>query len=75
MTNGALSPRETQVLGLTSAGLTNQEVATQLHLSVHAVKFHLSGIYRKLGVRNRTAATAIYLGQSTSTDSLDAVDR
>jgi DNA-binding CsgD family transcriptional regulator len=56
-----LSAREEQVLQLTSAGLTNQEVATRLNLTVHAVKFHLAGVYRKLGVTNRTAAAAVYL--------------
>jgi DNA-binding CsgD family transcriptional regulator len=66
-----LSPRETEVLDLAAAGLTNQQVAARLHVSVHAVKFHLSGVYRKLGVANRTAATAIYLARP-SAQSIDA---
>jgi DNA-binding CsgD family transcriptional regulator len=32
-----------------------------LHVSVHAVKFHLSSIYRKLGVSNRTEAAVVHL--------------
>lgn len=56
-----LSPREHEVLGMTSRGLTNREVATHLNVSVHAVKFHLASSYRKLGVSNRTEAAVAYL--------------
>ena len=52
-----LSPRETTVLEMTSEGLKNGEIAERLDVSVHAVKFHLASIYRKLGVGNRTEAT------------------
>jgi DNA-binding CsgD family transcriptional regulator len=58
---GRLSPRETQVLEETSIGLTNEQVAARLDVTVHAVKFHLAAIYRKLGVANRTEAAALYL--------------
>jgi DNA-binding NarL/FixJ family response regulator len=58
---GRLSPREIQVLELASRGLTNGEVAAGLNVSVHAVKFHLAAIYRKLGVANRTEAASTYL--------------
>lgn len=51
-----LSPRELEVLQLTSGGLTNQRVAAQLGVTIHAVKFHLAAVYRKLGVSNRTEA-------------------
>jgi DNA-binding CsgD family transcriptional regulator len=56
-----LSQRETQVLDLVSSGMTNTQVASQLGIGVHAVKFHLASIYRKLGVGNRTQATSLYL--------------
>lgn len=55
-----LSPRETQVLEMASRGLTNGQIAELLQVTVHAVKFHLAGIYRKLGVGNRTEAAAAY---------------
>ena len=58
---GVLSPRELEVLQLISSGLTNGEVAERLHVTVHAVKFHLAGIYRRLGVSNRTEAAVTYL--------------
>jgi len=59
-----LSSRERDVLALTARGLTNGQIAHQLSLSVHGVKFHLAAIFRKLGVENRTAAAALYLSES-----------
>jgi DNA-binding CsgD family transcriptional regulator len=56
-----LSPRELEVLEMTSRGLTNVEVGAHLNLSVHGVKFHLASIYRKLHVSNRTEAVTVYL--------------
>jgi DNA-binding NarL/FixJ family response regulator len=56
-----LSPREAEVLANASLGLSNGEIAERLHVSVHAVKFHLAAVYRKLGVANRTSATVVYL--------------
>jgi DNA-binding CsgD family transcriptional regulator len=60
------------VLALASSGLTNKQVASHLGLTVHAVKFHLAGIYRKLGVANRTAAAAIYLRGFNNVDGDEA---
>ena len=45
----------------TALGLTNEQVAARLDVTVHAVKFHLAAIYRKLNVTNRTEAAAVYL--------------
>jgi DNA-binding CsgD family transcriptional regulator len=56
-----LSPRELEVLEMTSRGLTNVEVGRRLNLTVHGVKFHLASIYRKLHVSNRTEAATVYL--------------
>jgi LuxR family maltose regulon positive regulatory protein len=53
-----LSEREIEVLHLISEGLTNQEIATGLYLSLHTVKVHARNIYAKLGVKNRTQAVA-----------------
>ena len=55
-----LTPRERQVLEATALGLTNGQVAQQLQVSVHAVKFHLAAVYRKLGVANRTEAAVVF---------------
>jgi DNA-binding NarL/FixJ family response regulator len=56
-----LSMRETQVLEMASRGMTNSQMAADLCVSVHAVKFHLAAIYRKLGVANRTEAAVAYI--------------
>jgi DNA-binding CsgD family transcriptional regulator len=58
---GRLSAREAQVLEAAAHGLTNAEVARRLEVSIHAVKFHLASVYRKLGVGNRTEAAFLYL--------------
>ena len=50
------SDREIEVLELASQGMTNPQIAKRLELSVHAIKFHLASIYRKLGAANRTEA-------------------
>jgi DNA-binding NarL/FixJ family response regulator len=56
-----LSPRELEVLEMAARGLTNAQIARSLFVTVHAVKFHLAGIYRKLGVGNRTEAAVVFL--------------
>lgn len=42
-------------------GLSNKEIALQLNISAHTVKFHISSILGKLGASTRTEATAIGL--------------
>ncbi len=42
-------------------GLSNKEIALQLNVSVHTVKFHISSILGKLGAASRTEATTIGL--------------
>ena len=54
----ALSSRELAVLGLIAQGLSNQEVAEQLFISLHTVKTHARRINGKLGVARRTQAVA-----------------
>jgi ATP/maltotriose-dependent transcriptional regulator MalT len=53
-----LTPRELEVLGLIANGLTNQQIADELVISVGTVKFYTAQIYGKLGVHSRTQATA-----------------
>ena len=53
-----LTPRERELLGLVSDGLTNGEIAERLWISVGTVRKHLDNIYAKLGVHTRTAAAA-----------------
>jgi DNA-binding NarL/FixJ family response regulator len=51
-----LTPREHVVLAAIVAGLTTAEISKDLWVSEHTVKFHLTNIYRKLGVTNRAGA-------------------
>ncbi|MDA3005083.1 MAG: response regulator transcription factor [Actinomycetota bacterium] len=53
-----LTPREAEVLRMAAEGLDNRAIATALAVSERTVKFHLQNTYRKLGVSNRTAASA-----------------
>jgi DNA-binding NarL/FixJ family response regulator len=53
---GPLTDRELQVLGLLAQGLANKQIAVALGISEHTVKFHVSSIYTKLNVTNRTEA-------------------
>jgi len=51
-----LTPREREVLQLAAEGLANKQIALELEISEHTVKFHLSSLYTKLGVTSRTEA-------------------
>jgi LuxR family maltose regulon positive regulatory protein len=53
-----LTPRETAVLRLMSAGMSNSQIADELVVAVGTVKTHALGIYGKLNARNRTQAVA-----------------
>jgi len=56
LSHGPLSDRESEVLGLLAKGLANKQIALALGISEHTVKFHVSSIYTKLNVTNRTEA-------------------
>ena len=77
----ALTPRETDVLRLLARGLANKRIALELGISERTVKTHVSSIFAKLGVTDRTQA-ALYavrehlvpntesrVGRSTEADS------
>ena len=53
---GPLTERESEVLALLARGLANKQIALSLGISEHTVKFHVSSIYTKLNVTNRTEA-------------------
>lgn len=56
-----VSPREAEVLDLIASGLSNQQAAEQLVLSVRTVERHLLNAYAKLGAHGRAEATAKWL--------------
>jgi DNA-binding NarL/FixJ family response regulator len=56
LSRGPLTDRESEVLGLLAKGLANKQIAVALSISEHTVKFHVSSIYAKLNVTNRTEA-------------------
>jgi DNA-binding NarL/FixJ family response regulator len=52
-----LTAREFEILRLVAAGMPNGRIAAELWVTEQTVKFHLSNIYRKLGLSNRTEAS------------------
>jgi len=55
-----LSSREKEVLGLVAEGLSNKQIGKKLFISERTVKNHLSSVYRKINVKDRTQA-AVFL--------------
>jgi DNA-binding CsgD family transcriptional regulator len=51
-----LTAREVEILKKVAEGQSNADIATSLWVTEQTVKFHLSNVYRKLGVANRTQA-------------------
>jgi DNA-binding NarL/FixJ family response regulator len=58
---GTLSERETEVLVNVARGLSNDQIAHEMHLAASTVKRHLANIYQKVGVRSRSEATRVAL--------------
>lgn len=55
-TNSGISKREIEVLQLMSEGLSNQEIADRLFVSLNTVKTHSSNLFMKLDAKRRTQA-------------------
>ncbi len=59
-TTDLLTPREIEILDYIAQGMTNQQVASRLSLTVHTVKNHVHNLLGKLGVATRAEAVAVY---------------
>jgi len=59
--SSALTARQMEILGMLARGLSNHDIATALRLSENGVKFHLRGLFAKLGAATRTEAVAVAL--------------
>ena len=64
LTDLRITDREKDVLKLIASGRTNKEISEILHLSTSTVRNHISNIFVKLNITNRSqaTATAIYAG-------------
>jgi DNA-binding CsgD family transcriptional regulator len=56
--DGALTPREREVLGHLAEGVSNKTIAHRLGISIHTVKFHVASLIDKLDATGRTDAVA-----------------
>ena len=61
-----LTPREREVAALVARGLTNRQIASDLHLSERTIENHVSKILRKLGFASRAQVAAWATGQRRS---------
>lgn len=59
-TNLKLTQREIDIIKLLDKGLSNQQIADTLYISVYTVKRHIQNIYRKMDVPNKTKALNVY---------------
>lgn len=66
-----LTPKQSEILGLMTKGMSNKEIAFRMGSAEVTVKMHISAIFRALGVRNRTQAVlaARSLGLTGNTES------
>lgn len=55
----ALTPQQYKVLTMLSDGLLNKQIAYELNVSEATIKAHMTAIFRKLGVKNRTQAVIL----------------
>jgi DNA-binding NarL/FixJ family response regulator len=66
-----LTERETAILTALARGLSNEAIGKELWVAEQTVKFHLTNIYRKLGVSNRTEAARLAYQQGLVESPID----
>ena len=57
--SASLTPAQRRILGQLNEGLLNKQIAYELDISEATVKAHITAIFRKLGVVNRTQAVLL----------------
>ena len=60
-----ITRRQQDILRRITAGMSNKEIARDLDLALGTVKVHVAGLFRGLGVKNRTAAAAAGMRSTT----------
>ncbi len=60
---GGLSKRESAIARLVADGASNKSIATRFHVNLRTVEKHLSSVYSKLGLRNRTQLVSLMMRQ------------
>lgn len=58
-----LTDQEIACISMVSRGLSNQEIASALHISENTVRYHLKKLYRKIGVKSRAEAVSVAIDQ------------
>ncbi|MBU1315975.1 MAG: LuxR C-terminal-related transcriptional regulator [Alphaproteobacteria bacterium] len=71
--DAGLTEREQQVMALLAGGLGNKTIAAKLGLQEKTIKHHLTRVFRKLAVRNRTEAAIAWLGLQTDCPTVGSV--
>jgi DNA-binding CsgD family transcriptional regulator len=70
--SSGLTERESEVIALVAAGLTNQEIADRLFLSRETIKSYVGSIFSKLEIRNRVEASRFVHRSGEFDDSIAA---
>jgi NarL family two-component system response regulator LiaR len=72
--SAGLTPREAEIIALITQGLTNQEIADRIYLSINSIKTYIRTAYRKINVRSRTQAVLWGVENGFKPDTLRTVD-
>ena len=72
--SAGLSPREAEMLALIAQGLSNQEIADRVFISLNTVKTYVRSAYRKIGVERRPQAVGWAVRNGFKPDTLRTVD-
>jgi len=72
--SSGLSPREAEVVALIARGLSNQEIAERVFMSINTIKSYIRSAYRKMGVERRTQAVIWAMAHDFAPDTERTID-